>query len=195
MATTTAPTINTYLSDMLALEQHIATPLEQQASDSDVQAIPTAIRVVREALDVVQRHIGKLEARLDAVGGHGGTGVKNAVSTAVGVAANAVNKVRKTEVSKNLRDDYTALCLSSAGYTMLHTTALGLGDETTAALASEHLTEVAAAIMKVNKALPVVVLSELQAEGVSVSTAVAEAAARDSENAWHSAGSSAGSSN
>jgi ferritin-like metal-binding protein YciE len=195
MSTTSAPTINTYISDMLSLEQHIAGPLEQQVNDSDVQALPAAIRVVREALDVVHRHIGKLEARLDAVGGHGGAGVKNAVSTAVGAAASAVNKVRKTEVSKSLRDDYTALCLASAGYTMLHTTALGMGDEKTAALAQENLTEVAATIMKVNKALPVVVLSELRAEGVAVSTAVAAAAERDSEGAWSEAGSKAGSAN
>jgi len=180
----TAPTINTYISDMLALEQHIATPLEKQVNDSDVQAVPAALRAVREALDIVYRHIGKLEARLDAVGGHRGSPVKNAVSSAVGVAASAIDKVRKTEVSKDLRDDYTALSLSSAGYTMLHTTALGLGDEKTAALAKDHLADVAAIILKIGSVLPVVVLAELQQEGVAVQTTIAATAERAVEAAW-----------
>ncbi len=184
MTTTSAPTINTYISDMLALQQHIATPLQNQANDADVQAIPTARRVISEALDVVTRHISKLEARLDAAGGHNGAPVKNAVSTAVGAAAAAINKVRKTEVSKNLRDDYSALCLSSAGYTMLHATALGLNDDATATLAKEHLADVATIIMKINSVLPVVVLTELENEGVPVAPAVAQAAERDSEAAW-----------
>jgi ferritin-like metal-binding protein YciE len=188
MPTSTAPTINTYISDMLSLETHIATPLEQQVEDSDVQAIPIARRVIQEALDTVHAHIGKLEARLDAVGGHSGAPIKNAVSSAVGAAASAINKVRKTEVSKNLRDDYTALCLSSAGYTMLHTTALGLGDTATAQLAKDHLADVATVIMRLNKALPTVVLTELQQEGVAVSASVAETAEADAKDAWKEGG-------
>jgi ferritin-like metal-binding protein YciE len=188
MAQATAPTINTYISDMLALEQHIATPLENQVNDSDVQAQPAALRVIQEALTTVQHHISALETRLDAVGGHSGSPVKNAVSSAFGVAASAIDKVRKTEVSKNLRDDYTALSLSSAGYTMLHTTALGLGDAQTAALAKEHLADVATAIMKINSALPTVVLAELREEGVNVSVDAAQTAERDSEAAWKEGG-------
>jgi ferritin-like metal-binding protein YciE len=188
MPTSTAPTINTYISDMLSLETHIATPLEQQVEDSDVQAIPIARRVIQEALDTVHAHIGKLEARLDAVGGHSGAPIKNAVSSAVGAAASAINKVRKTEVSKSLRDDYTALCLSSAGYTMLHTTALGLGDTATAQLAKDHLADVATVIMRLNKALPTVVLTELQQEGVAVSASVAETAEADAKDAWKEGG-------
>ncbi|MGD0474685.1 MAG: hypothetical protein ABSB70_15925 [Candidatus Velthaea sp.] len=188
MSQATAPTINTYISDMLALEQHIATPLQGQVDDSDVQAQPIALRVIQEALDTVQRHISTLQTRLDAVGGHNGSPVKNAVSTAFGTAASAINKVRKTEVSKNLRDDYTALSLSSAGYTMLHTTALGLGDAQTAALAKEHLADVATAIMKISRALPTVVLAELQQEGVNVTPDVAQTAERDAEAAWKEGG-------
>lgn len=188
MSQATAPTINTYISDMLALEQHIATPLQGQVDDSDVQAQPIALRVIQEALDTVQRHISTLQTRLDAVGGHNGSPVKNAVSTAFGTAASAINKVRKTEVLKNLRDDYTALSLSSAGYTMLHTTALGLGDAQTAALAKEHLADVAAAIMKISRALPTVVLAELQQEGVNVTPDVAQTAERDAEAAWKEGG-------
>ena len=178
------PTINTYISDMLAVETHIATPLENQVNDSDVTAQPTAFKVVRETLDIVQQHIGRLEARLDAVGGHAGAPVKNAVTTAVGAAAAAINNVRKTGVSKSLRDDYTALSLSSAGYTMLHTTALGLGDTETAALAQQHLADVATQIMKIGSVLPVVVLAELSEEGATIDPTVSSQAESDATAAW-----------
>jgi ferritin-like metal-binding protein YciE len=178
------PTINTYISDMLAVETHIATPLENQVNDSDVTAQPTAFKVVRETLDIVQQHIGRLEARLDAVGGHAGAPVKNAVTTAVGAAAAAINNVRKTGVSKSLRDDYTALSLSSAGYTMLHTTALGLGDTETAALAQQHLADVATQIMKIGSVLPVVVLAELSEEGATIDPTVSSQAESDANAAW-----------
>ena len=184
MSATPAPTINTYISDMLALEQHIATPLESQISDGDVQAMPTAQRTIKEAFDIVQTHITKLEARLDAVGGHSGSPVKAAVSTALGGAAAAINAVRKTGVSKSLRDDYSALSLASAGYTMLHATALGLGDQATANLAKDHLADVATVIMRISSVLPVVVLAELQNEGVAVAPSVASAAEQDAEAAW-----------
>ncbi len=184
------PTINTYISDMLALEQHMQTPLQHQIDDSDVQQSPAAIRVIRETLATVDQHIAALEARLDAVGGHSGSPVKNAVSTVVGVAAGLIDKTRKTGVSKALRDDYTALSLSSAGYTMLHTTALGLGDHATATLAETHLTDVATQIMKISKTLPVVVLAELQEEGVEVEPSVASTANRNADQAWQQAGSS-----
>jgi ferritin-like metal-binding protein YciE len=192
MASTTAPTINTYISDMLSLEQHIATPLQEQIDDSDVQALPNALRVVRETLDTVNGHIESLQARLDAVGGHSGSPIKNAVATATGVAASALNKMRKTEVSKGLRDDYTALSLASAGYTMLHTTALGLNDAQTADLAREHLADVGTLIMRINSVLPSVVLAELQQEGANVMPAVAETAERDAESAWQEAGARSG---
>lgn len=185
MATSAPPTINTYISDMLAVEQHIATPLEAQIDDTDVQNSAVALRVVRAAHDGVKGRIAALESRLDAVGGHAGSPLKNTVSTIAGVAASAIDKLRKTEVSKSLRDDYTALCLASAGYTMLHATALGLGDAATASLAQSHLTDVATHIMQLSKALPVVVLSELEAMGVDVSPSVSGTAEQDAHDAWH----------
>ena len=65
-----SPTINTYLSDMLALEQHMLKPLQTQADDKAVQALPTATRIVREAVNTRIAHIAALESRLEALGGH-----------------------------------------------------------------------------------------------------------------------------
>ncbi len=184
MASTTKPTINTYISDMIALERHIAEPIKHQASDDAVSGSPKAARVVNEALSLTQNHIDALQERLDALGGHAGSPFKSGVATALGSAAAAIGDVRKTEVSKYLRDDYSALSLASAGYTMLHTTALALGDSTTASLAKRHLADVATVVMRLSATLPAVVLAELREEGISVDTTVAAEADRNVDDAW-----------
>ena len=180
----TTPTINTYVSDILALEKHIRKPLAHQADDTDIQASEPASRIVRETLGVVDTHEAALEERLNAVGGHAGSPVKSGVAEALGNAATAIGNVRKTEVSKYLRDDYAALCLASAGYTMLQTTARGLHDSATAELAEKHLADYATLIMKINATLPSVVLAELADEGASVDSSIVDDAKRASEEAW-----------
>ncbi len=178
------PTINTYVSDMLAVENHLLQPMKTQATDSDLAGYPQAGRVINEAIRTTESHIAALEARLEALGGHGGKDFKTGVAAAAGVVAGAIGQVRKTGVSKNLRDDYSALCLASAGYTMLEAAALGLSDIETAQLAKRHLADVAALVMKASQALPSVVLQELKLEGAAVDPAAAAEAERASEDAW-----------
>ena len=189
MASTTTPTINTYVSDMLALERHIMQPIEHQATDETVTKSAPAARVVNEALSLTRNHINALEARLEALGGHGGSPVKSGVASALGSVAAAIGDARKTEVSKYLRDDYSALCLASASYTMLHTTALALGDTATASLAQAHLGDTATLVMRLSGTLPVVVLAELREEGVTIDPTVASEAERNVEQAWKEGGS------
>jgi ferritin-like metal-binding protein YciE len=188
MATTTTPTINTYLSDMIALERHLAQPLEHQSKDEAVAKNTDAARVIQEAYRNTTGHIAALEARLSAVGGHAGSGIKSGVAQATGAVAAAVGDSRKTEVSKYLRDDYSALALASASYTLLHTTALALGDTTTATIAQEHLANVATSVMRISKTLPITVLRELREEGVAVDPSVLGEAERDVQNAWKEGG-------
>lgn len=188
MANTTKPTMNTYVSDMLALERHMLQPLENQAKDEDVSKSAHASRVVNEAVTLTRAHIDALDKRLDAIGGHAGSPIKSGVASVLGVAASAVNGVRKTKVSKDLRDDSAALSLASAGYTMLHTTALALGDMTTASLAQKHLADTATIVMRVSAALPIVVLAELREEGVAIDSSVTAEAERNVENAWREGG-------
>jgi len=182
-----APTINTYLSDMLALEQHHLQPLQSQASDGELSKFPAAKACVDSAVPMVQSHINALEARLEALGGHAGVGAKTGIAAAAGAVAAAVNHVRKTEFSKDLRDDYTSFALASASYTMLHATALGMNDSETAALALRHLVDVASMVVDFADALPSVVLDELRMEGATVDPSVAATAKRNLDEAWKSA--------
>ncbi len=180
----TTPTINTYVSDMLALERHMLPPLQTQNDDNHVQADSRASRLLKEALATVKAHVAALDSRLTALGGHAGSPLKSGVSSALGAVASAIDKARKTEVSKDLRDDYAAMCLASASYTMLHATALGFGDQQTAQLAKQHLADYAALIMKVSATIPFVVLAELRDAGVAIDPSVAAEAEQATEQAW-----------
>lgn len=183
-AKTTLLTINTYISDMLALEQHIAEPLSHQQQDEAVAKSSAAKRVIDAAATMTQAHIVALEARLDQVGGHAGSGIKKGVASALGAVAAAIGDARKTEVSKYLRDDYSAFALASASYTLLHTTALAIGDRATANLAERHLGDVADVVMRISATLPTVVLAELFEEGVPIDPTVLREAESNVERAW-----------
>jgi hypothetical protein len=95
-----------------------------------------------------------------------------------------VGSVRKTKVSKNLRDDYTALGLASISYTMLHATALGLGNNSVATLAQRNLAEIAPIIVRISTAISAVVLQELRDDGETVAVDAAAVSAQITHEAW-----------
>jgi ferritin-like metal-binding protein YciE len=187
-------TIATYVSDMLALERHINTPIESQLNSQDHMRNGEAMRIIQTIKSVTDRHIAALDAQLAAVGGSPGHAVKSAWSTLLGSGAAAVNQVRKTKISKSLRDDYTALGLAAISYTMLHATATGLGDTSTATLAKQHLDDITPIIVDISRTIPTVVLQELQDDGENVSVSAAQATEQTSGEAWSSrnAGATAG---
>jgi len=176
--------IATYVSDMLALERHIAQPVESQLKSGDHQDFSEAMKIIGRLTSVTQSHITALEGHLSAVGGHAGSPIKSAWSALLGGGAAAINQVRKTKVSKSLRDDYTALGLAAISYTMLNATALGLGDQATAALAKRHLDDITPIIIEISKAIPGVVLAELREDGESVKVSAAQISEQQTGESW-----------
>ena len=177
-------TIATYLSDMLALERHIAAPIESQVNSKDHQEYAEAMAIFQKLKSVTANHITALDAQLSAKGGSAASGIKSAWSALLGSGAAAVNQVRKTKVSKSLRDDYTALGLSAISYTMLHTTALGLGDQATAQLAKRNLDDITPIIVEISQVMPKVVLQELQEDGETVQISAAELSKQQTADSW-----------
>jgi ferritin-like metal-binding protein YciE len=165
--------VATYLSDMLALEQHISAPIESQLGSSDHREYADAARIIQTIKSVTTSHITALEAQLKAAG-----------AQVLGGGAAALNNVRKTKVSKSLRDDYTALGLAAISYTMLHATAAGLGDGSTAALAKRHLEDIAPIIVEISKTIPAVVLQELADDGEKVAITAAQLTEDATGEAW-----------
>jgi ferritin-like metal-binding protein YciE len=176
--------LKTYVSDMLALQKHILQPITLQANDADVQRYPEAQQIVSRIQSTVQGQIDSLARQLEILGGHEASPVKEAWSSLLGFGAAAVDKVRKTEVSKSLRDDYTALSLSAISFTMLHTTALALGDRATAQLAERCLNELTPLIVEISRVMPSVVIAELRDTGLSVTQTVTGEATANTQQAW-----------
>lgn len=177
--------VATYVSDMLALERHIAKPVESQVKSGDHQDYGRAFEIVTRIQAVTQSHIDALERHLTTIGGHAGSPLKSAWSSLLGGGAAAINQVRKTKISKSLRDDYTALGLAAISYTMLNATALGLGDSTTASLAKRHLDDLTPLIVEISKAMPSVVLAELRDDGETVTMTAAQMSERQTSESWN----------
>lgn len=177
-------TIQTYVSDALALERHIALPLARQLDLEDSATFSAALAVITRIKSTTDAHIATLERHVASGGGSTAASVKSAFSQLLGAGAAAIGGARKTKVSKNLRDDYTALSLASISYTMLHATALGLGDHATAAIAQTHLEDYAPIIMDISKIISGLVLVELRLDGEDVNAEAADLATENTQSAW-----------
>lgn len=149
-----------WLGDMVSLESHIEEVLDHQLdlTKDDVIAGPA----VQRFHDMVKSNRDALKARQEVVGSTAGNPVAKVGSALLGKAAGLIDKVRPDSVSKAIRDDYTAFNLAAVGYTMLHTTAVALGDHETAALSERCLTGHAAAIQDINHFIEDIVLDDLQ---------------------------------
>jgi ferritin-like metal-binding protein YciE len=179
--------LTTYVSDMLALERHVRVPFEAQAKDDDFGAFDGASQLVTEILRASDEHVDRLDACLARLGGHEASGVKSSVTQIAGLFAGAIDKMRKTKVSKALRDDYTALALCSAGYSALLATANGLGNPEVAGLAQRMLADYAGLVMEIGDALPSIVVKELDADtDLRVDVSTVEESRQAVTSAWRS---------
>lgn len=174
-----------YIADMLAVDKHILEAIERQQKDNDIREFPNALHLIDRIEAVLRRHVQTLETHLEGFPGGGAAGaVKSAVTGIMGAVAGVYDKVRKDITSRALRDDYTALSLSTISYTMLHATALGLRQGATAEIALRHLKNLTPLVMELNEVIPTVVAKELSSEGYDIETGVAQQAVRNTQEAW-----------
>jgi hypothetical protein len=177
-------TLQQYVSDMLAVEKHILQAVERQLEAEEVRNFPQTNQLIGKLEGTLRSHITGLEQHLASLNGDGLSPVKEAVSSALGVAAGVIDLVRTNKVSKLLRDDYTALSLAAVGYTMLHTTGLALEDKPTADLALRHLKGYTALIGEIAENVISVVVEELRDESEVINPTVTDEAARNTQAAW-----------
>jgi hypothetical protein len=173
-----------YVSDMLAVEQHIHQAIRQQENDDSTQSYPSAASLISRAEATLDNHIAALESHLEQIGGDPGAPVKEAVTTVLGVGAGIIDKLRTVQVSKMLRDDYTALSLAAISYHMLHTTGMALHSQSTADLAQRHLMDWTPIIAEISHIIHEVVAQELQDDGHPVDASVATQSAQAMHEAW-----------
>ena len=175
--------INSYITDMIALEDHIGKALKAQISD--LNDYPDLDAEIRQVHHLVEHHISDLRALAERrkAGGITET-VKRAGAAVAGVAAGVIDLVRTEGLPKNLRDDYTAFSLATIGYAMLYTTAAGLGEREVAELAQQHLRDYAGAVTRLNTLVPASVIRYLREEGLPVQESVLSEVGRTIKAAW-----------
>lgn len=183
----TQAAIASYVTDMLALEEHIQKALTGQIEDAKDDPF------VQESLRTTERmctaHIATLEAlaeRREMTGQGLAESVKKAAANVLGLGAAAIDMVRTQSVPKNLRDDYTALSLACIGYVMLHTVGKSLSDEEVARIALQHLEDHAKCVMTFHNVIPVTVVQQLQADGLPAHTSVLEEIGETIQRVWRS---------
>jgi hypothetical protein len=177
--------INSYIGDMLALEDHIEKAIKGQLTA--LKDYPDVVTELRQIHHQIEHHVADLRALSDRRNAGGvAEAVKRAGSAVAGAAAGLIDLVRSEGLPKNLRDDYTAFNLANIGYLMLHTTALALGDQEVADLGRQHFRDYAEAILRFDTMVPAAVVRYLQEEGLPATDVVSQVN-RTVQEAWDQA--------
>jgi hypothetical protein len=183
----TKDALDSYITDMLALEDHIVQAIDSQLADLRKE-YPAYATAVSKASSISNQHIGALKTLKTARNIDSGSVVSDAVkragSVVAGLGAAAIDLVRSEKLSKNLRDDYTAYSLASVGYEMLLTTALAFADAEVATVARSHFHDYAKVVMDLSHAIPGAVVRELQNRGFPVQPDVATTMEGEISDAW-----------
>jgi hypothetical protein len=175
--------INSYITDMLALEDHIEKAVKGQLTD--LKEYPEVVVALRDIHTKVEHHISDLRMLSDRRNAGGVVeSVKRAGSALAGVAAGVIDLVRTEGLPKNLRDDYTAFSLANIGYVMLHTTALAFEDQEVADLAHQHFRDYTDAVMRLNNLIPAAVVRFLEQQGRPVRADIASEVNENVAQAW-----------
>ncbi len=188
MAADRREAIASYVSDMLALEEHIEKALAGQVSDLRDQdpAFATELEQMRRTCEQHSATLKGLSERREQAGQGIAKAVKKAASSVLGAGAAAIDFVRTEKLPKNIRDDYAALSLACIGYVMLHTTALSLEDREVAEIAQYHLRDHAKCVMTLHNLAPAAVMKFLQEDGHQVDMSVAGEIQENIESVWRS---------
>jgi ferritin-like metal-binding protein YciE len=175
--------INSYITDMLALEDHIEKAIKSQLAD--LKDYPEVIATLRDIHTKVEHHISDLRTVSDQRKAGGVVeSVKRAGSAVAGVAAGVIDLIRTEGLPKNLRDDYTAFSLANIGYVMLHTTALAFEDQEVADLAHQHLRDYTDAVIRLNSLIPAAVVRMLEQQGLPVRADIVSEVNANVAEAW-----------
>jgi ferritin-like metal-binding protein YciE len=175
-------TVKKYVGDMVALESHIEEALDSQLDK--VKDHPRASQAVQRFHTMVRAQRDALKEHLDSLGGEEGSPLKSAVSSAFGIAAGVIDKVRPEAVSKVMRDNYTAFNLAAIGYHMLYGTALMLGERSTAVLAERHHRAYTDAVQDINQIVLSIVAWELKKDGHTLDEKAMDTATETMNRDW-----------
>jgi hypothetical protein len=178
--------IQKHISDQSALERHILEAVQRQREEDEVRAdtdVNTLLIEIERTLEAHLDALGKLAQSYDA---KTESALKKAITAVAGVAAGLYDKVRSEEVSRMLRDDYTALSLAAMGYTAFNAFGLTVKEPRIADLAERHLKDITPLLVSISEKLPLYVVKETVKENpeATVDATVGPEAVRRTQSAW-----------
>jgi len=177
--------IRRHITDMKGVEQHILQAIERQRDEEVVRSNEQANRLIITIERTLRSHIDRLGSHAERFGGAQQSTIKDAVSGVLGVVAGLYDKVRDHELSRIMRDNYTALSLAAMSYTMLHTFSLAVKEEELASLALDHLKEITPILVEISQILPLVLAPEIGKEyDFPVDTSIGALAVTNTQEAW-----------
>jgi hypothetical protein len=160
--------LNSYVTDMLALEEHILKAITAQKDDFRNEH-PEIAQHLGVAGGIITSHIAALKTLEQTQNGSAiGEAVKRAGTVVAGLGAAAVDLVRTEKLPKNLRDDYTAGSLAYIGYVMLLTSARAFNDTRVAEVAGQHMSDWARLNMTLSELIPAAVINHFRSEKLPV---------------------------
>ena len=184
--------IRGYLGEMLAAEKYLFELVDAQSQADLIIRYPEAGPAIEPLRSTLEQHIERLDRHLGELGGAPASGsIKQGASVIAGKIEAVFEKMRSETGSRMLRDTYTALSLVTISYTMLHSSALAMGDEPTAEIALSHLFDLTPFVVSLSKVVPYVVVNELDQEYDGVDPTVAAMASNQTHEAWSKVGSEA----
>lgn len=176
-------TIADYVGDMVAFEGMIEAALDRQLSMGKDN--PTFSTIIKKYHDKVRDSRDRAKAYQEAVGSTAGKPIIEKGSELLGAITGMIQKVRPEGLSKNLRDDSSAFNSAAISYTMLHTTAMALGDTQTETFAAEGLRTYAWLVQDINHHIADVVFDELKSDNHTIVDAATPEKCRETvETIW-----------
>ncbi len=149
-----------YISDLRVTANHTLKAIRKQKETSDVKAGGSGFELLQNMEKTLMGQVEglkKAEKMYDEVPSK----LKEKVGEAAGFAAGLIDNVRRDPASKQMRDNYTALAMLTAGHTMLKTVALADDNKKLQELAGKHLQELAKLTVSVSKMIPVATAKEI----------------------------------
>jgi len=178
--------ITKHVADATALESHILEAVKRQREDVTVKNNVDANRVIIEIERTLTQHLAALDALAQQYNGEGESTAKKVVMAALGAAAGIYDKLRESEITRDLRDDYTALSLSAMGYTAMHAFGVGISEDPLSSLAERHLRDLTPLLVEISKLIPQTTIQDLAREhpDLGVNTSRISEAVEASQRAW-----------
>jgi hypothetical protein len=167
-----------YTTDLYALIKHTLNVVKTQKTSTKVSN-SKAVDLLHDIDVAFTEQINDFDNMKEFINDGTVSTIKEKVASFSGSVAGLLNTQREDPVSKMLRDDYTALGMIASGYTMLHTAALGAGEDELAEFTKSSLTTVAALITETSRVLPHAVASDLDIDEI------AEAAETNTQECWN----------